>query len=175
MADVTITGGNGKVATFREVQLLTRANSDAALKAAADNKKDDVVYSLGSDLFLASGVFEKGFKPTSISVEGKAGKLQGVQLKEHESFWHKFTQGMNFAAVRVGAGAGLVGMLGGAWVAGTFFASSMPVFWGIAAGMALLGFLGTAFYQAKTGDRLNGDSNGAPQAAFWAQRKLHGE
>jgi len=174
MPDIKITGQSGRVATFSQIQQLTSANANASLKAATNNKKDDVILSVGKDLFLSSGDFPEGFKPASAKVNGKDAQIKGVQYKRDESFGRKFLQGMNFASVRIGAGAALAGMFAGAWVAGTFFAASMPVMFGIAAGFAVAGFLGSAFYQAKSGNRLDGNSFGAPQAATWAQNKLHG-
>ncbi len=58
-------------------------------------------------------------------------------------------------------------MLGGAWVAGTFFGGAMPVMWGIAAGMAVLGFLGAAYAQGASQKELP-----MPDVTKWVEKKL---
>jgi hypothetical protein len=58
-------------------------------------------------------------------------------------------------------------MLGGAWVAGTFFGSAMPVMWGIAGAAAILGFLTAAFVQGSTEQTLN-----TPDVTKWVEKKL---
>jgi hypothetical protein len=157
MPSLNVTGQNGRVATLTDLKKLsTKAEVQAETQAALRNGKDDVLVTVGQDVYIAHGALGKGFKPVEATLEGQKAEIRGVQREKDEPSnpWRAFKNGMNFQSVQAAAGGGLVGMLGGAWVAGTFFGSAMPVMWGIAAALSVLGFVGASIAQGYSGDRL---------------------
>lgn len=171
MSELQLSNRVGVKQTFTDVKKLTAENFGAETKAALEDGKDNVIVAVGQDVFMASGALAKDFRPESATMDGKAAAIKGFQLEKDEptTFWRKLKLGMNFPAVQAGAGGALVGMLGGAWVAGTFFGSAMPVMWGIAAGMAVLSFLGAAFIQGSSQKALP-----MPDVTRWVDKKING-
>jgi hypothetical protein len=169
MSSLQMTSSTGAKQTFSNVQKVAAADIQAKTHEALHDHQDNVLFVSGSDIYIASGKLDKGFTPSSATLDGAATAIKGVQLEKDEptSFWRKLKLGMNFPAVQVGAGSALAGMLGGAWVAGTFFGSAMPVMWGIAGAAAILGFLTAAFVQGSTEQTLN-----TPDVTKWVEKKL---
>lgn len=170
MSELQLSNRVGVKQTFTDVRKLTAENLSTETRAALRDGKDNVLVAVEGDVYLASGLLAKDFEPASASLDGKAAAIKGIQLEKAEptTFWRKLKLGMNFPAVQAGAGGALVGMLGGAWVAGTFFGSAMPVMWGIAAGMAVLSFFGAAYLQGSTQTALP-----MPDVTKWVEKKLN--
>lgn len=169
MSELQLSNRAGVKQTFSDVRKLTAENLSTETRAALRDGKDNVLVAVEGDVYLASGMLAKDFRPESATFDGKAGAIKGVQLEKDEptTFWRKLKLGMNFPAVQAGAGSALVGMLGGAWVAGTFFGGAMPVMWGIAGGLAVLGFLGAAYAQGATQTELP-----MPDVTRWVAKKV---
>ncbi|MDB5095681.1 MAG: hypothetical protein JWM80_102 [Cyanobacteria bacterium RYN_339] len=171
MSSLQMTSSTGAKQTFTNVEKVAISDFQAKSHAALHDGKDNVMVVSGGDVYIASGKLDKGFSPTSATLDDKAVTIKGTQLEKDEptTFWRKLKAGMNFPAVQVGAGSALAGMLGGAWIAGNFFGSAMPVMWGIAAGAAVLGFLTAAFVQGSTESTIP-----TPDLTKWVEKKVNG-